>query len=36
VGIGELFSNGMRWPGDPAGGAENNANCNCSCEFGRE
>lgn len=33
VGIRELFSNGMRWPGDPAGGAENNANCLCSVEF---
>ena len=36
VGIRERFPNGMRWPGDPAGGAENNANCNCSMEFGRE
>ncbi len=35
VGIGELFSNGMRWPGDPAGGAEQNAHCNCSVVFGR-
>jgi HK97 family phage portal protein len=35
VGIDELFSNGMRWPGDPAGGAENNANCLCSVVFGR-
>jgi len=35
VGIRERFSNGMRWPGDPAGGAENNANCQCSVEFGR-
>jgi len=35
VGIGELFSNGMRWPGDPAGGADNNANCQCSVTFGR-
>ncbi len=35
VGIGELFSNGMRWPGDPRGGAENNANCKCSVTFGR-
>lgn len=33
VGIREKFSNGMRWPGDPAGGAENNANCLCSVEF---
>ena len=35
VDIGDLFSNGMRWPGDPAGGAENNANCQCSVAFGR-
>ena len=35
VGIGERFSNGMKWPGDPAGGAENNANCMCSVTFGR-
>ncbi len=35
VGIDEVFSNGMRWPGDPAGGAENNANCKCSVAFGR-
>ena len=33
VGIRDLFPNGMRWPGDPAGGAENNANCQCSVEF---
>lgn len=28
------FSNGMSHPGDPAGGAENNANCGCSLEVG--
>lgn len=33
VGIRDLFSNGMRWPGDPAGGVENNSNCQCSVEF---
>ena len=33
--IGELFPTGQRWPGDPAGGAENNANCRCSVRFGR-
>lgn len=27
------FSNGMRFPGDPAGGAENNANCQCSLAY---
>jgi HK97 family phage portal protein len=35
VAIRERFSNGMLWPGDPAGGAENNANCMCSVRFGR-
>jgi hypothetical protein len=35
VGIKELFSNGMMWPGDPAGGADNNSNCACSVTFGR-
>jgi len=35
VAIWELFSNGMRWPGDPAGGAEQNSNCQCSVTFGR-
>jgi len=35
VPIGEDFPNGMRWPGDPRGGAENNANCRCSVVFGR-
>lgn len=33
--MGELFPTGQRWPGDPAGGAENNANCICSVRFGR-
>lgn len=33
VGIRENFSNGMRWPGDPAGGANEVANCQCSVEF---
>ncbi len=36
VPISDVFSNGMRWPGDPVGGAENNAYCNCSVAFGRE
>lgn len=35
VPIDALFSNGMMWPGDPAGGADNNANCECSVSFGR-
>jgi HK97 family phage portal protein len=33
VGVRETFSNGMRWPGDPAGGAEEVAGCQCSVEF---
>ena len=28
--IGEKFSNGMRWPGDSAGGPGETANCKCS------
>lgn len=35
VAIDEVFSNGMRWPGDPAGGADNNAGCECSLVFSR-
>ncbi|MCJ7529814.1 MAG: phage portal protein [Anaerolineales bacterium] len=33
VGIREKFSNGLRWPGDPSGSAEDNANCQCSVDF---
>lgn len=29
VGLGEAFSNGAQWPGDPVLGAEGVANCNC-------
>jgi HK97 family phage portal protein len=35
VAIGKLFSNGMKWPGDYRGGADNNAHCQCSVTFGR-
>jgi len=35
VGIGELFSLGMIWPGDPAGGVDEVAGCTCSVTFGR-
>jgi HK97 family phage portal protein len=31
--IGQRFPTGQRWPGDPAGVAENNANCECSVDF---
>lgn len=33
VGIRATFPNGQRWPGDPAGGAEQNSNCQCSIRF---
>jgi hypothetical protein len=33
VPLGENFSNGMAWPGDPAGGAAEVANCGCSVTF---
>lgn len=35
VGIRENFSNGLRWPGDPNGSAEENANCQCTVDFMR-
>lgn len=31
--IGDRFPNGQKWPGDPAGGAEENSNCECTVEF---
>lgn len=34
VGLTDRFPNGMLWPGDPVGGPENNANCQCSVVFG--
>jgi HK97 family phage portal protein len=36
VGIRETFSNGLRWPGDPRGSAEETAGCQCSVVFGRQ
>lgn len=33
VRVDETFSNGMRWPGDPFGGAANNAECHCRVEY---
>lgn len=33
VPIGSAFSNGMAWPGDPAGGAAEVANCSCTLDF---
>lgn len=34
VPIGDAFSNGLRYPGDPAGPADEVANCGCDIEFG--
>lgn len=34
VPLDDTFSNGMRWPGDPSGGAAEVANCVCSMSFG--
>lgn len=33
VGIDDAFSNGMSWPGDPVGGADEVAGCQCSIEI---
>lgn len=33
VGIREEFPNGLRWPGDPRGAADELAGCECSVEF---
>jgi HK97 family phage portal protein len=33
VGIRDKFPNGLRWPGDPAGTAEDNAMCHCTVDF---
>lgn len=32
----DMFSNGLRWPGDPAGSADDNANCHCRVDYSRE
>lgn len=32
VGVNQAFSNGMQWPGDPAGGADQVAGCCCGVE----
>ena len=33
VAVGAAFPNGLRWPGDPAGDAEQVANCRCQLTF---
>ena len=35
VGIRETFSNGLRWPGDHRGSADQNANCQCEVVYNR-
>ena len=35
VALGENFSNGMDGPGDPSGGADDNAGCTCELEFSK-
>jgi hypothetical protein len=32
----QTFSNGGRWPGDPALGADDNAQCHCRVEYSRD
>lgn len=34
VGMGELFPNGAKWPGDPALSVDERANCQCIVDFG--
>ena len=36
VGLYDRFSNGMRWPGDYEGSAEETVNCECSLRYNRE
>jgi hypothetical protein len=36
VPLGESFSNGGQWPGDPALGAAETAGCTCSIDFTTE
>jgi len=36
VELGRTFSNGLRWPGDANGSAEETANCNCRLDYTRE
>ncbi|MFD8937318.1 phage portal protein [Streptomyces sp. NPDC059578] len=36
VELGGTFSNGLRWPGDANGSADETANCNCRVDYSRE
>jgi len=33
VGIGQAFSNGAQWPGDPAAGADETSGCSCVLDY---
>jgi HK97 family phage portal protein len=35
VSLDDVFSNGLRWPGDGEGKAKETANCNCSLDYAR-
>lgn len=35
VRIDDIFGNGLRYPGDPAGSADDNANCKCRLTYGK-
>ena len=36
VGLRERFSNGLRWPGDYEGSAEETVHCECSLRYNRD
>ena len=36
VSLDDVFSNGLRWPGDGKGEAKETANCNCRLEYAQE
>ncbi|MYR76541.1 MULTISPECIES: hypothetical protein [unclassified Streptomyces] len=36
VELGQTFANGLRWPGDSQGRADETANCNCRLDYTRE
>ncbi len=36
VSLDDVFSNGLRWPGDGMGDAKETANCNCRLEYAQE
>lgn len=36
VSLDDVFSNGLRWPGDGLGDAKETANCNCRLEYAQE